>query len=163
MSWPQQPTSSALPWASSSDGPLGGVHIFNHLRNGVYLWSVGDTSGQPTVLPAYEGRYFESWKARENGGISIKLATEDSQASILQFEYTLSIPTVYWDVSYIDMDVGSEFVKQGIRVTADDPTCRTITCPAGNFDCDSVYLEPDDDFATRGCPMQTTLTLTLGL
>lgn len=140
-----------------------GVSIVNHLNSDLHTWSVAETSGPEILIPAGGGSYFEKWRTRDDGGgISIKMALEASQNNILQFEYTLLSSIVYWDVSFIDMNRDSDFIARGIQVSTNDPHCPGLRCSPGDQDCSSVYLEPDDDQAVRGCLMQTNLTLSIG-
>ncbi|PYH28820.1 uncharacterized protein BO87DRAFT_450129 [Aspergillus neoniger CBS 115656] len=126
---------------------LPGVTIFNYLAKDVFAWSVSNTTGPMTVIPHQE-QYFESWRTRvDGGGISIKLATEPSQRS---------------DVSYIDLDYDSDLFQHNITVTSNDPSCPVVSCAAGVYDCHDVYLHPDDNYATHGCPVQTHLKLSIG-
>ncbi|OJJ65823.1 hypothetical protein ASPBRDRAFT_139335 [Aspergillus brasiliensis CBS 101740] len=141
---------------------LPGVTIFNYLAKDIFAWSVSNTTGPMTVIPHQE-QYFESWRTRvDGGGISIKLATEPSQRSVLQFEYTRMDPIIYWDVSYIDLDYDSDYFQHNITVTSNDPSCPVVSCAAGVYQCHDVYLHPDDNYATHGCPVQTHLELSIG-
>jgi hypothetical protein len=118
------------------------------------------------TLSAGGGSYTESWQANPNGGgVSIKLSTDTDQSDVLQFEYTESGETIYWDMSCIDMDrVDSTFTKYGFNVSpsqvSDD--CPAVSCAAGDSACAAAYLQPKDDHATHGCPIDTTFTLSLG-
>ncbi|KAJ0418308.1 hypothetical protein BJY00DRAFT_287870 [Aspergillus carlsbadensis] len=143
--------------------PAFGVNIINNLDSSIHAWSVARKPGAERVIDARGGAYFEAWRAREDeGGISIKMALEASQESVLQFEYSLQSSIVYWDVSFIDMDRESNFIMGGITVTTSDPTCRGLTCLPQDKNRNQVYLEPDDNYAIRGCPMQTNVTLSIG-
>ncbi|KAJ9244064.1 putative extracellular thaumatin domain protein [Paecilomyces variotii] len=142
----------------------GGVTIINNLGSDLYAWSVANNADVPMItLKANGGTYSETWKTDPNGGgVSIKLATQPSQADVLQFEYTLSSDTIFWDLSCINMGTSSEFTSKGFAVTSDDSTCPTATCAPGDTACADAYLIPTDDHATHGCPSQDNLVLNIG-
>lgn len=89
------------------------------------------------------------------------MATTESQASVLQFEYTKASDTLYWDLSAIDMDSDSEFITAGFSATPSDASCSSVTCAAGESDCSEVYQE-SDDVATQSCSATAGITVTLG-
>ncbi|PYI29744.1 hypothetical protein BP00DRAFT_427247 [Aspergillus indologenus CBS 114.80] len=143
----------------------GGVTIVNNIGSDVYAWSVSDRVGNMETLSAGGGSYTSSWQTNDNGGgISIKLSTSQSQADVLQFEYTQSGDTIFWDMSSINLSPDSDFVKYGFSVvpSSGGSNCPTVTCAAGNTNCQEAYQQPDDNHATHGCPIDTTFTLTLG-
>ncbi|KAL2823428.1 hypothetical protein BJY01DRAFT_256612 [Aspergillus pseudoustus] len=143
--------------------PAFGVNIINNLDRNIHAWSVAREPGPERLIAARGGSYFEAWRTRDdNGGISIKLALEASQKSILQFEYSLVAALVYWDVSFIDLDRASDFITHGINMSTSDPQCPGLICRPGDQNCSSVYLEPDDNYAVRGCLRETNLTLSIG-
>ncbi|OJJ51418.1 hypothetical protein ASPZODRAFT_127487 [Penicilliopsis zonata CBS 506.65] len=148
---------------TTSSGSSGSVDIINNLNTTIYAWSVSETSGPMITLEAGSGSYSESWRVNpDGGGISIKLSTTESQDDVLQFEYTESGDTIYWDLSCINMGTDSAFTKYGFAVVSDDSSCPNATCAAGDTACADAYLVPDDNQATHGCPINTALTLTLG-
>ncbi|KAJ5574150.1 Secreted thaumatin-like protein cetA [Penicillium hispanicum] len=164
---------SALPSgtvvARNNSVPAGSsVLITNNLNMDVYAWSVSENVGPMQTLPANGGTYSETWRTNPNGGgISIKLATDPSQSDVLQFEYTQSGETIFWDLSCINMESDSEFTKYGFAVLPTDSgsntqSCPTAVCHAGDKNCAAAYLQPTDDRATHGCPIDTGLALTIG-
>ncbi|KAJ5094427.1 Secreted thaumatin-like protein cetA [Penicillium angulare] len=146
----------------------GSVLITNNLDKDVYAWSVTDNVGPMQTLKANGGTYTEQWKTNPNGGgVSIKLATDESQSDVLQFEYTQATDTIFWDLSCIDMGTSSEFTQYGFAVQpsdsgSDQTSCPTAICKAGDSNCAAAYLQPTDDHATHGCPIDTGLSVTLG-
>ena len=107
--------------------------------------------------------YVENYRLNpDTGGISIKISTTEDEADVMQFEYTLEQPILWWDVSLINLALTSLFDQLGFTVTSDDPNCRSVTCQAGNEQCSDAYLFPDDNQATRSCPATTNLLLNLG-
>lgn len=143
--------------------PGGGVVIVNNLADTVYAWSVANVAGPMQTLTAPSGSYTESWRTNpDGGGISIKLATTQSQADVLQFEYTTAGDLIFWDLSCINMAAGSEFTQYGFSVTSNNPNCPSATCAAGDEACAAAYLYPSDNSATHGCSLDTTFTLTIG-
>ncbi|GAQ05363.1 hypothetical protein ALT_2684 [Aspergillus lentulus] len=151
---------SASPSATTSSSS-GSVQIVNNLDSTVYLWSTSDTSSAMQTLESGE-TYSETYQTNSNGGgISIKMATTESQASVLQFEYTKASDTLYWDLSAIDMDSDSQFVTAGFSATPSDSGCSSVTCAAGDSDCSEVYQE-SDDVATQSCSATAGITVTLG-
>ncbi|KAH8703202.1 hypothetical protein BGW36DRAFT_83896 [Talaromyces proteolyticus] len=121
---------AALPTAleqRDTNSTGGGVEIINNMGKNIYLC--------------------EPWKTNSNGGgISIKLSTTPDQADVLQYEYTLSAPTIFWDLSCIN----------------DNGACPSATCKPGDTACADAYLFPTDDHATHGCPDTVQMTLNLG-
>lgn len=151
------PSTPAAPGTSS-----GGVTIINNVQKPLYLWSTSNLAGKQVTIPV-GGTYSETWKLNPDmGGVSIKIATTPDEADVLQFEYTLVTPTIWWDVSLINMAITSLFDQLGFTVTTDDKTCRSVTCPAGDTTCNDAYLYPTDDQATRACPENTNMVLNLG-
>ena len=107
--------------------------------------------------------YSETWKLNPDlGGVSIKIATTPDEADVMQFEYTLVTPLIWWDVSLINMELTSLFNQLGFTVNSDDSTCKTVTCPPGDEQCSEAYLFPADNQATRECPDGTNMILNLG-
>ncbi|GFF25230.1 hypothetical protein IFM46972_01332 [Aspergillus udagawae] len=152
-------STSASPSATTSSSS-GSVQIVNNLDSTVYLWSTDTSSAMQTI--ASGETYSETYQTNSNGGgISIKMATTESQASVLQFEYTKDSDTLYWDLSAIDMDSDSEFIKAGFSATPSDSSCTSVTCAAGDSDCSEVYQE-SDDVATQSCSATAGITVTLG-
>ncbi|KAK9326741.1 hypothetical protein V1520DRAFT_106642 [Lipomyces starkeyi] len=143
----------------------GGVEIINNMGKDIYLWSVGESADATMVTLTSGGNtYSESWKTNpDSGGISIKMSTTPDQSDVLQYEYTLVSPTIYWDLSCINMGSGSEFTAAGYAVTSNDNgICPSATCEPGDTACADAYLYPTDDQATHGCPETVQMTLTLG-
>lgn len=163
---------SALPSGMvkrNSTVPAGGtVLITNNLDKDVYAWSVSQDVGPMQTLSANGGTFTEAWRTNpDGGGISIKLATDPSQSDVLQFEYTQSTDTIFWDLSCINMESDSEFTQYGFSVLPSDSgndstSCPTAVCKAGDSNCAAAYLQPTDDHATHGCPIDTGLALTIG-
>ncbi|BDD56762.1 hypothetical protein MPDQ_003776 [Monascus purpureus] len=152
-----------VPRNASGSDITGGVQIVNNLNVPVYAWSVADTVGSMQTLAANGGSYSENWRVNSNGGgVSIKLATTPSQDDVLQFEYTEAGSTIFWDLSCINMGTNSEFTKFGFAVTANNPQCPSAVCKAGDTACADAYLQPDDNEATHGCPINTGFTLAIG-
>jgi len=166
--------SAALPHAikarnttstDSGSGGSGGVTIHNNLEGSVYAWSVSNSAGDMKTLSAGGGSYEESWRENSNGGgVSIKLSTEPNQDDVLQFEYTQSGDTIFWDMSCINMGSDSKFTKYGFTVEPSETSsnCPSVNCKAGDTQCAEAYLQPKDDHATHGCPINTQFTVNIG-
>lgn len=144
----------------------GSVSITNNLNQDIYAWSVAQDAGPMQTLSANGGSYSEHWRTNPNGGgVSIKLATHPDQSDVLQFEYTQAPDTIFWDLSCINMGTDSEFTKYGFSVipsTGESSSCPSAVCHAGDSACAAAYLQPDDNAATHGCPLNTGLALTIG-
>ena len=144
----------------------GSVQITNTLDRDIYAWSVAQDVGPMQTITAGGGTFQEAWKTNPNGGgISIKLATDPNQSDVLQFEYTQAGDTIFWDLSCINMGTGSEFTKYGFAVVPSvgaSDSCPQAVCKAGDANCAAAYLQPTDDHATDGCPIDTGLGLTIG-
>ncbi|CAG8948408.1 unnamed protein product [Penicillium salamii] len=143
----------------------GGVKITNNLQQDVYAWSVTDNVGPMQTIKSGGGIYSEDWRTNPNGGgISIKLALDEQQHDVLQFEYTQSGDTIFWDLSCIDMESGNKFTDKGFAVqpSEENSSCPKAICKAGDKACSAAYLQPTDDHATHGCPINTALDLSIG-
>ncbi|KAL1975604.1 hypothetical protein VTN31DRAFT_3996 [Thermomyces dupontii] len=157
---------AALPLEVRSAAPSGntggGVTIVNNVDRDLYLWSVSnDVRNMVTLNPG--GTYVEDWRINPNGGgISIKISTEPNQDKVLQFEYTLASPKIFWDLSCIDMSERSFFSEVGFAVTTSGDQCENAVCEPGDFACSAAYLVPTDDHATHGCPQDTQMVLDIG-
>lgn len=147
--------------------PAGGsVQITNNLSQDIYAWSVSQDVGPMQTITANGGTYSEAWRTNPNGGgISIKLATDPSQEDVLQFEYTVAPGTIFWDLSCINMGADSEFTQYGFSVLpsiGESASCPSAVCNAGDASCAAAYLQPYDNQATHGCPINTALSLNIG-
>ncbi|KAE8348867.1 hypothetical protein BDV28DRAFT_142541 [Aspergillus coremiiformis] len=89
------------------------------------------------------------------------MATTKSVASVLQFEYTVSSETLYWDLSSIDLHADSEFVTAGFSATPNDSSCSAASCAAGDTNCAESYQEANDT-DTNSCSLSAGITVTLG-
>ncbi|KAE8389412.1 hypothetical protein BDV23DRAFT_184488 [Aspergillus alliaceus] len=155
-------SSSASPSSSASaSAGGGGVQIVNNLDSTVYVWSTSDGgSDQQTVSAG--GTYSEKWqKQTGDGGISIKMSTSEDKSSVLQFEYKVDGEKLYWDLSSIDLDKNSEFIKSGFSATPDDSSCKSASCSAGDANCAESYQHPDD-VNTNSCTTGAGISVTLG-
>ncbi|KAJ5644493.1 hypothetical protein N7507_010504 [Penicillium longicatenatum] len=148
--------------ASSSSSSSGSVQIVNNLDTDVYIWSTSADSGDMQTISTGGDSYSENWQTNPNGGgISIKMSTSTSEDSVLQFEYTEEGEKLYWDLSSINLDSDSDFVKSGFSVTPSDSSCSSATCQAGDSDCAASYQHPDDT-NTNSCSTSAQYVLTLG-
>jgi hypothetical protein len=149
-------TTSAAPTATGS-----GVSIVNNLADTVYLWVVSDNPGEMKTLASGE-TFNDQWLTNPNGGgISIKISTDENCDDVLQFEYTQSGDVLFWDLSSINMQKTSAFVKAGFGVSISDASCPTATCAPGDAYCVQSYQLPDD-VNTLACGVDAAYTLTLG-
>ncbi|KAL4863504.1 hypothetical protein BDV12DRAFT_177427 [Aspergillus spectabilis] len=159
-------TTSSAPSSSSSasnDGS-GSVNIINNLNETIYLTHTASTSGSSSMktLTLGGGSYTENWQTTFDGsGISIKMSTTKDESSVLQFEYTDDGETLFWDLSCIDLDSNSAFVKAGFSATTDDSSCSAVTCAAGDTDCAEAYQKSSDE-NTNSCSSGAVFTVTLG-
>lgn len=157
---PTSTSSSTSASASSTSG--GGLKIINNMDATVYVWDTSSSSGSMESIDSNGGTREETWQTNSNGGgISIKFSTSQNEDSVLQFEYTLDSSTLYWDLSSINLDSTSEFVKSGFSVKTNDDSCSTATCKAGDSNCLESYQKPDD-VNTNSCSTSAEYTLTLG-
>ncbi|KAJ5542445.1 hypothetical protein N7461_008448 [Penicillium sp. DV-2018c] len=139
----------------------GGIQIVNNMGTDVYLWTTSSDPGSMKTLSA-GGDYSEDWTTNSNGGgISIKMSTSQNKDSVLQFEYTQDDDKFFWDMSSIDLDETSEFVKSGFTAKPSDSSCRSATCSPGDANCKEAYQNPDD-VNTYSCSKDSSFTLTLG-
>lgn len=155
------PVSPNPPTATGTNGK--GITIINNLAHPVYLWSTAETTNKNMVtINKKGGRFHEAWRTNPNGGgISIKLSQFKNLDSVLQFEYTLSGPKVFYDMSSINLGLGSLFVAAGFGVRSADPGCPVVHCAPGIANCaDSYQRSWDND--TLACLASSPLTLRLG-
>lgn len=156
------PVTTAVPSASSSAGP-GGVTIVNNTPQEVYLWSVSNVPADMITIPP-GGSYAENWRINpDGGGISVKVSTIPNLADVLQYEYTLSGSTIFWDLSCINMGINNLLSAVGFSVTSGNTNCVADMCPAGDLVCAAAYLFPSDNKATHGCPSNTQMVFQIGL
>ncbi|PKY04596.1 hypothetical protein P168DRAFT_289514 [Aspergillus campestris IBT 28561] len=161
------PSSTSSPSASPSSGGGGGggggVQIVNNMEQDVNLWTTDDSAGDQQHLSGGGGTHEQKFQTNSNGGgISIKMSTTDGKDSVLQFEYTGDGDQVFYDLSSIDMDPESAFVKSGFSVQPDDSSCEPSTCEPGDANCKETYQKPDDDHNTKACSSGATFVVTLG-
>jgi len=111
--------------------------------------------GLPWILVSEQTYYMPF--IQDSLGTSMKIATDPSFDSILQFEYTVS-DNIYWDISLlnggVDGTVGTPFQDENISmgpITTGTGTCAFVGCIAG-FPCQDAYTNPYDD-DTRACPL----------
>ncbi|KAL4786878.1 hypothetical protein BJX76DRAFT_63639 [Aspergillus varians] len=165
QSSPSSTTSSAASSSSSASASGGGsVNIINNLNETVSIQSTASTTGSSgtKTLNSGGGSYSENWQTTSDGsGISIKMSTGGDSSSVLQFEYTNDGDTLFWDFSSIDLDESSAFVKGGFSASADDGSCSSVSCSAGETNCAESYQNPDDK-NTNSCPSGASFTVTLG-
>ncbi|KAL4783546.1 hypothetical protein BJX76DRAFT_329659 [Aspergillus varians] len=155
---------SSSPSASSgtSSGGGGGVQIINNLDTTVQLSSTGSEAGANQELTSGGGTYSAKWEENSNGGgMSLKMSTSEGDNSVLQFEYTTSGDKLFWDLSCIDLNENSPFITGGFSASSDDSSCKSVTCEAGDTNCQAAYQNPDD-VATNSCSLDSTFTVTLG-
>ncbi|CDM27760.1 hypothetical protein DTO013E5_8799 [Penicillium roqueforti] len=163
-------TAAAVPLSARSgesgavqtrDSGGGGLQIVNNMGKDLYLWTTSSDAGSMQTISS-GGDHSEDWTTNSNGGgISIKLSTSETKDSVLQFEYTQNGDTLFWDMSSIDLDASSDFVKAGFTVVPSDSSCKTVSCAAGDADCKDAYQLPDD-VNTYSCSLSADFTLTLG-
>ncbi|EKV09421.1 GPI anchored cell wall protein, putative [Penicillium digitatum] len=143
------------------DSGSGSLQIVNNMGTDVYLWTTSSEAGSMETIST-GGDYSEGWITNsDGGGISIKMSTSENEDSVLQFEYTQDGNTLYWDMSSINLDASSDFIKSGFTVVPSDSSCKTVSCPAGDVDCKDAYQLPDD-VNTYSCSLSAGFTLTLG-
>ncbi|KAJ5594968.1 uncharacterized protein N7459_001176 [Penicillium hispanicum] len=140
----------------------GGVEVVNNAGQPIYLWSVSQESGEMQTLDHGSQPWSHKWEINpDGGGISVKVATDPSGLSVLQFEYTWTGSEVYWDMSSINLSKDSVFVKKGFSVDTDSDSCIGISCAAGDAWCAESY-QHSDDVDTHACDAETGFTLTVG-
>jgi hypothetical protein len=141
---------------------LGSVTIQNTIENDLFVWSVGEEPGPMTQLHPADS-YRETWRRRDDGGFSIKIATVPNSEDILQFEYTLSSPSICWDISEINMSAQSDFRSVGLSVTSDSSQCPGMMCSPGDFACHEAFQRSSDVWAIHTCDELTNVVLKIGL
>jgi hypothetical protein len=155
-------TASASASATATSTSSGkGIEIVNNLGETVYIWSTSNTASSMQTIASGDS-YTETWRTNsDGGGISIKMSTTTSEESVLQFEYTESDETLWWDLSSINLSSDSSFVSSGFGVTTNDSSCTVASCSAGDTDCAESY-QKSDDVDTHSCSSSAAFTMTLG-
>ena len=166
QSAPSDATPSDIAPAAPSSTAItpGGIEVVNNMDQPAYLWSVDNKPGVMKTLAANIGSYFELWRPNpDNGGISLKVSLTPDETSVLQLEYTYKPgdPTIWYDGSVINLDLGSAFIKKGYSLISNDPSCPTFTCAPDDFKC-AVYWHWNDDKATHSCNVNAGFKLILG-
>jgi hypothetical protein len=157
-------TPSPSPTPSPSGG-AGGVTVKNNLDQEIYLWSVGTVARDMQTLAPNGGSFRQSWQTPDEGGVSLKMATEPDRSHVLQFEYTTSDPKIFWDLSVIDIKSRSLFTKYGFAIKPSNPSpeCQPAVCKPGDQKCADAYLYPMDNEETNACPLDTSFEMDVGL
>lgn len=170
-------TSSAVSSSSSSSSSTpvssgsttgGGVTIQNNSPHTLYMWIFDSPVAPPMeTLPAGQS-LGHSWRINpDGGGVSIKVSTVPDISNVVQYEYTVSGDTIFWDLSLINMNlleiVGNLLPALGFQVTSPQSSCMSVTCEAGIIQCPGAYLFPADNRATHGCPVNTNMVFEIGL
>lgn len=139
---------------------VGTAHVVNNCGFDVWYASVAQNSFPAMQkLPA---NGFSEVYSLPNVGVSIKLAPSASAAPT-QFEFTWADGKINYDISNID---GNPFMKWGMSLApsmAGDsayPSCKVVSCPAGQSPCTEAYNLPDD-VRTMVCDQNSDLTFTL--
>lgn len=110
------------------------------------------------------GTYSENWRINPaGGGVSVKVSTTPNIADVLQYEYTLSGSTIFWDLSSINMSLNNLLSTVGFSVTSENTNCVSDVCAAGDLLCAATYLFPADNKATHGCPANTQMIFKIGI
>lgn len=153
---------AGLPHRARASITSGNVQFVNNMGSDIYLWTTSSDPGSMKALTSGGGSYSEEWQTNSNGGgISIKLSTTENEDSVLQFEYTVDSDTLYWDLSSINLDSSSDFIKSGFSVKPSDPSCKAATCEPGDANCADSYQHPDD-VNTLSCSVDAQYIVTLG-
>ena len=153
---------AGLPHRARASITSGNVQFVNNMGSDIYLWTTSSDPGSMKTLTSGGGTYSEEWQTNSNGGgISIKLSTTQNEDSVLQFEYTVDSDTLYWDLSSINLDSSSDFIKSGFSVKPSDSSCKAATCEPGDANCADSYQHPDD-VNTLSCSVDAQYIVTLG-
>ncbi|KAB8360791.1 hypothetical protein FH972_024525 [Carpinus fangiana] len=140
---------------------VGSAMVTNKCGFPIYLWSVSNEQGPMVTLESNGGTFQEEYRLNPNGGgISIKIAPNDTLAgAITQLEYTLQ-STLWYDVSNVN---GSPFREQGLSVEASPPSvaCKPVECLPGDACETQIYINPFDDFAVSACSPDEDLIMTI--
>ncbi|KAE8350523.1 hypothetical protein BDV28DRAFT_150847 [Aspergillus coremiiformis] len=154
-------TSIGHPVNDISSRSIGDVKIVNTLTSPVYVWSVGDSEGPMSTIPANGGTYEEIFRVNPKGGdISIKVSTTPDLKvnNVMQFQYNQTGDKVVWDVSCESLKLPSPFTNHGFSVQSSSNDCPSIKCAPGNERCPDVYPWLK---ATHACPLTTSFTFNL--
>lgn len=139
---------------------VGTAKVVNNCGSPVYFANVAQSAhASMSQLPS--SGFSESYTL-PGVGVSIKLSPS-STGKVTQFEYTWSNGNINYDISNID---GNPFADGGMALVpsaegaAGFPSCKTVSCPAGQSSCSAAYNLPDD-VRTMVCPDSSDLTMIL--
>lgn len=130
---------------------LGKVTVQNKCPHAIYYTSVDGSADAPTKAIQPNKVHTEEYRVntKTHGGISIKVNKSPKLTDpIAQIEYTLTSPTMFYDLSFVN---GDPFVKEGVTLTPSDKKCVKVDCPPGVAKCPGAYKFPTDDQATHQC------------
>lgn len=157
--------------AEDSNHKRGSIHLRNNCPFPLYVEAVANVTYLNTVLQP--GRSIsDPYRLTIDGkGTSLKIATQKGSSNITQVEYSACFPskwdtgclplqTVFYDLSNIN---GNPLMQYGIRIEPSFENCITITCPPNVRQCDQVYNNPDENYATKACDSSADLKVDLCL
>ena len=148
----QLPT-GATEQSATSAAAIGNAVVKNNCGFSVYLRSVGSSVGALQTIKA-GGSYSEQFRVSGTGaGISLKVdktgdPTGSGSGNIVQFEYTLSGSTVYYDLSTLN---GNPFQAYYQAIIPAISTCEKVICSANESPCLASYHPGDSSSHTKSC------------
>ena len=156
-------------------GTLGSAIIVNNCNVPVYVWTVDQNrfpdTHRPAATIAPHSKWSEKYYIPKAGGVSLKLSkvvpmvdNPPEKATITQFEYTANLTQalIYYDISNVNCQGWNcPFAKDGMHVATDVKACLAASCRPNEVPCTQFYNNWNDDWATKGCNIAASATLTL--
>ena len=143
----------AIEQSPASAAAVGNAVVKNNCGFSVYLRSVGSSVGALQTITA-GGSYSEQFRTTSTGaGVSLKIdktgdPTGSGAGNIVQFEYTLSGSTVYYDLSTLD---GNPFKAYYQAIVPASSACTKVVCSANESPCLASYHPGDSSSHTQSC------------
>jgi hypothetical protein len=120
----------------------------------VFIWSVANVpNNSQTVAP--NNFWSEPYRLNPNGGgISLKVATQSIDTTIVQLQYTYHVddPNIPYDISNLN---GYPFMEWGFNLFPSIPSCPTVLCDPGVPLCANGFNNP------KSCDVAGNLVLFL--
>lgn len=140
----------------------GNAIIKNECDFAVFLRATDANRNAPETIEP-KSQWGESFHTPLAGGVSLKLATTDSNMAVTQFEYTLDLTQskIWYDGSNIDCSGSScPFYAYGLDLRTSDASCPARQCPVNQV-CTGFYNVYNDDINSLSCNYNADIILTL--
>lgn len=158
-----------LDLAASFDGKQrGSVVLYNNCWFPLYVEGVARSTYFDTEIRPQRTFSDQFRPTQDRIGNSLKVSTKWRSSKVTQIEYSACfgnesnpdcgpLDMIYYDLSKINDTSNAEY---SVRVEPSLSWCPKIDCPKQVYRCESTYYQPNDNFATKACDVQTDLKVT---